>query len=271
VPSGAEPPDEVALPGGNVGGVVRVGETVRRPTGPWTPAVHALLAHVATRGLDGVPRVLGTDAAGREILTYLEGVVIELEHVTDGQLRSAAAWLRRYHTAVSDFRPGRLRWRFEHRDLRPGEIVCHHDATAYNMLAGAGERRDDVVGVIDWDVAGPGVPLDDLAMLAWSGVPFYREVDPVEASRRLRMITDAYASSARWTGPGPLPTPADVADHIPVRMGAACDRIAAGQRAGDAGMLNLARIGEPAATLTAVAAYAQRLPRLRVEVDPRPG
>jgi hypothetical protein len=34
---------EVALPGGNVGGVVGVGvgDTVRRPTGPWTPAVHA--------------------------------------------------------------------------------------------------------------------------------------------------------------------------------------------------------------------------------------
>ncbi|PVU83600.1 aminoglycoside phosphotransferase [Cellulomonas sp. WB94] len=270
MPSGAEPLDEVPLPGGNVGGVVRVGDTVRRPTGPWTPAVHALLAHVASRGLDGVPRVLGTDAAGREILTYLDGVVIELEHVTDGQLRSGAAWLGRYHAAVSDFRPGRLRWRFEDRDLRPGEIVCHHDATAYNMLAGTGEHRDDVVGVIDWDVAGPGVPLDELAMLAWSGVPFYRHVDPVEAARRLRVITNGYASSARWAGPGPLPTPADVADHIPVRMGAATARIAAGQRAGDTGMLNLARIGEPAATIAAVAAYAERLPRLRAAVEAQP-
>ncbi|MFI2076838.1 MULTISPECIES: hypothetical protein [Streptomyces] len=31
------------LPGGNVSaGVVRIGDTVRRPAGPWTPAVHAL-------------------------------------------------------------------------------------------------------------------------------------------------------------------------------------------------------------------------------------
>ncbi len=31
---------------GNEGRVVRVGETVRRPVGPWTPAVHLLLAHL---------------------------------------------------------------------------------------------------------------------------------------------------------------------------------------------------------------------------------
>lgn len=72
----------------------------------------------------------------------------------------------------------------------------------------------------------------------------------------------------RKTGPW---TPAEGAVHIRVRMGAACERIAAGQRAGDAGMLNLARIGEPAATVAAVAAYAQRLPLLRVEADPRLG
>ena len=35
------------LAGGNLNEVVRVGDTVRRPTGPWTPAVHALLHHFA--------------------------------------------------------------------------------------------------------------------------------------------------------------------------------------------------------------------------------
>jgi hypothetical protein len=38
---------EVPLGGGNMSsGVVRVGDTVRRPAGPWTPAVHALLTHL---------------------------------------------------------------------------------------------------------------------------------------------------------------------------------------------------------------------------------
>ena len=34
---------EIPLRGGNVSTVVRVGETVRRNAGPWTPTVHALL------------------------------------------------------------------------------------------------------------------------------------------------------------------------------------------------------------------------------------
>lgn len=34
---------EIPMGGGNVSsGVVRIGDTVRRPAGPWTPAVHAL-------------------------------------------------------------------------------------------------------------------------------------------------------------------------------------------------------------------------------------
>ena len=59
---------EERLPGGHVGGAVRVGGTVRRPAGPWTPAVHALLAHLAPR-LPGVPEVLGFDDRGREVLS----------------------------------------------------------------------------------------------------------------------------------------------------------------------------------------------------------
>ncbi len=65
--------NEIALPGGNVGGAVRVGDTVRRATGPWTPAVHALLNYLADAGLTGIPRVLGFDDRGREILEYLPG------------------------------------------------------------------------------------------------------------------------------------------------------------------------------------------------------
>lgn len=56
---------EVPL-GGNVVGAVRVGATVRRPPGPWTPAVHAVLRHLERHGVDAVPRVLGLDERGRD-------------------------------------------------------------------------------------------------------------------------------------------------------------------------------------------------------------
>ena len=52
-------------------GVVRIGDTVRRPVGRWTPAVHSLLRHLEKVGFEGAPRVLGIDEKGREVLTYL--------------------------------------------------------------------------------------------------------------------------------------------------------------------------------------------------------
>ena len=61
---------------GNVGGCRRVGDTVRRPTGPWTPDVHRLLAHLADAGLDHAPRAHGRDARGREIIDFLPGEVL---------------------------------------------------------------------------------------------------------------------------------------------------------------------------------------------------
>ena len=49
---------EVPLIGGNTSTVVRVGDTVRRNAGPWTPAVHSLLHHLERVGFTGAPRAL---------------------------------------------------------------------------------------------------------------------------------------------------------------------------------------------------------------------
>jgi hypothetical protein len=60
---------EIPLSGGNMSsGVVRVGDTVRRPAGPWTPSVHALLTHLHDAGFDGAPRPhgIGRSSADRK-------------------------------------------------------------------------------------------------------------------------------------------------------------------------------------------------------------
>lgn len=101
---GAQP-----LTGGSVNPVVRIGDTVRRPTGPWTAAVHALLRHLERRGFTAAPRVLGIDDAGREMLTYLDGSAA-LRPWPDAFLRTSGMtalgrMLGAYHHAVADFRP----------------------------------------------------------------------------------------------------------------------------------------------------------------------
>lgn len=67
---------EMRLPGGNAGGAVLVDGTVRRKSGPWTPAVHELLRHLETVGFVGAPRALGFDEAGREELSFLPGASV---------------------------------------------------------------------------------------------------------------------------------------------------------------------------------------------------
>jgi len=67
---------EQPLTEGNVStGVVRVGDTVRRPTGPWTGSVDALLRHLERVGFNGAPRALGRDEQGRQVIEYVPGQV----------------------------------------------------------------------------------------------------------------------------------------------------------------------------------------------------
>lgn len=241
------------LPGGNVGGAVRIGSTVRRPTGPWTGVVHDLMRHLGRAGLPGVPRVLGVDERGREVVSYLPGEVRDPDDWTpdDELLADAVAWLRLFHRAVADFRPtGAVRWRGMSRTLAGHEIVCHHDCGTYNWVVDDGR----FAGMIDWDVAGPGVPLDDVAFLAWTGVPLYRDAAVQDVARRLLLVAETYGSGVEAE---------QVAVHAVARMTGAADRIAAGQASGDPGMVALRRIGEPARTRARVASLRARLPGLR--------
>src|SRR5260370_26779553 len=67
--------DEVLLPGGRMTmGVVRRGDRLFRPVGPWSAAVHEDLDHLAAARFSGAPPVLG-GGGGRGGLTYLGGDV----------------------------------------------------------------------------------------------------------------------------------------------------------------------------------------------------
>jgi hypothetical protein len=238
---------------GQSGGVERSvddgGRTVRRPAGPWTPAVHAFLRFLCAEGLRGVPAVQGIDG-DREVLTYVTGrsVPVDKEVVLDTVLVEAVTWLRDFHDIAEGFRPTKpLRWRGGEVELAADDIVCHNDPGTYNWIIEGGH----FVAMIDWDMAGPGRRIDDLAFLAWTGVPFDRPMDDAEVLRRLDLVVDAYGE---W---GPLTLLAAVAD----RMELACSRIETGQENGDAAMVNLGRAGEPQRTRERLAAFNDRRER----------
>src|SRR5688500_11708924 len=69
---------EVPLSGGRLtSGVVRVADTVRRPTGPHSPFVHRLMRHLAWVGFEAAPRLLGrADAYGLPDTSVLLAAVL---------------------------------------------------------------------------------------------------------------------------------------------------------------------------------------------------
>jgi aminoglycoside phosphotransferase (APT) family kinase protein len=190
---------EVPLLGGtaNRGRVHRVGDTVRRPLRPTTPAVHALLRHLEDVGFEGAPRALGVDDEGREVLTYIPGSAVTAPPaawgLTDAALRSVARLLRRFHDACAGFDPSGLDW--SERAPAPFHTggINHNDPNLDNVVF----RDGEAVALIDFDLAAPGDPLWDIGATVrlWAPLRPPRDTHDVRRHReleRLRIFVDAY-------------------------------------------------------------------------------
>jgi hypothetical protein len=199
---------EERLPGGRLTAVIRKGDTVRRPGQPWNKDVHQLLQHVRDRGFLLVPEPRGFDDLGREILSYIEGDTSASVSPWPGPLwcdellADVGRTVASYHRAVADFIPDAdARWQYRPRPLEPGEIICHHDFAPYNAVF----KDRQLLGMIDWDGAGPGTIQEELAFLAWQWVPLgppdLKEkvgCDPqIDEGARLRLLLDTYDYEGR--------------------------------------------------------------------------
>jgi hypothetical protein len=224
-----------AMQRGRFAAPVRRGDTVERATGPGSRNIHALLSHLHDRGFDLAPRVLDvSDDGTRETLSFLPGDTgyppLAAELRSDEALDSVATAIRRLHDASQGFVPPEPgRWG-GHDYASPVEADCvgHRDLAPWNIVFD-GSR---VVGLIDWDFAGPSSRAWDLAYAAHQFVPFH----PTEAlaawgwdsepdrAARLRLLVDAY---------GPLVTPAELVDLAAVRLLSIGAHIEARIRAGD--------------------------------------
>ena len=206
---GSEP--EIPLLGGDVTeGVVRVGNTVRRPVQGNSPLVHALLKHLEDVGFAGAPRFLGIDSAGREVLTYIEGEVAGRPRpawiADEDRLVSVGRLVRAYDDAAATFvvppgaepdpglpdPPG-----IPPAPPYPPELIGHVDITPENVVF----RDGQAVALIDFDLAKWATRADEMfsAMVWWAPLRDPADVDPllrdVDAPRRCRLLADAYGMS----------------------------------------------------------------------------
>ena len=187
------------LTGGRVGQIIRNGETIHRPTGPWTPTIHKLLHHIRAHGFLSGPEPLGFDNAGNEVVSFIPGEVSNYPllktAVSTKALVSAAQLLRAYHDASASFLnelPGDAVWMLPKRE--PEEVVCHGDYAPYNVVLDGSEA----VAIIDFDTAHPAPRVWDIAYALYRWVPLTHPDNPdgfgseQEKAERAQLFCNAY-------------------------------------------------------------------------------
>lgn len=165
--------NEEMLTGGNVSNVYRLGDTVRRELKPDSHKIHKLLIHLEDKGFNYAPKFLGIDEKGREILSFIEGEAgnypLKEYMWSNDVLIEIAKILRLYHDSVSDFTLDDS-WRPIDNTPQEFEVLCHNDFAIYNIIFNHGRPK----GIIDFDVAGPGPRLWDIAYTLYTCIPLSR-------------------------------------------------------------------------------------------------
>jgi Ser/Thr protein kinase RdoA (MazF antagonist) len=182
------------------GPVVIDGDVVRRPAGPWTPAVHALLDHLRQAGFTGSPRPVSADA--EDVVTYIPGESVDPHAWSDEGVFEVGRLLRGLHEATSGFvpPPGAVWHPWPFASDAPDAIISHRDTGPWNIVA-----RDGLpVAFIDWVTAGPADLREEIAATAWLNAQLHdddiaeRQGLPSARARaaQLRHFADGYRLAA---------------------------------------------------------------------------
>ncbi len=239
--------------GGCMNSVVKIGDTVHRRV-QGHPMLHTYLHYLEQAGMAGVPRFLGLDEKGREILTYLPGKTMGHDYgdfhpclYSDDTLINMARFMRKLHDVSEGFLPIALEsgWaRPDHLSEKP-ETICHNDAAIWNFVF----TDDRLAGLFDFDKAGPGTRLWDLTVPVFSTVPLTPSVvipergtriryEPslhaAERKRRLKLFFEAYGTDC----------PPDFIDLVYKRIQIDfCGTITKGAAAGDENSIRMVKEG----------------------------
>ena len=180
--------DEIPLLGGRTTqGIVRKGDYVLRTCCSNSTFVHNVLKWLEKKSVSVSARFIGIADDGREITTFLDGISPENLRSfngdpewqpTDKQLYIVGKIIKTIHTALSDF-PGCL----------TGQTVCHNDLSPCNFMF----INDMPYAVFDWDAAGIGDPLNDVAYAAWMWSDIGNsDYSPAQKGHDIKAILDAY-------------------------------------------------------------------------------
>jgi aminoglycoside phosphotransferase (APT) family kinase protein len=203
--------EEPLIADGFTRGIVRIGDTVRRPLRPFSLTVQAYLGRLRDAGFTGAPLPLGVDEQGREVLSFVAGDVARwlppAQRAGNEVLEALARLIRSLHEASAGWVPppdavwggapansGRIA---EFAEFV--ELVSHRDYALGNVVF-----RDGLpAALIDFDLARPTTRVYDIANALWYWAPLRdpRDRPPLLADAdipdRVAVFADAYGMTAR--------------------------------------------------------------------------
>ena len=208
--------------GGTMNHVIKNGDTVHRQVKGHV-LLHLYLQFLEEKGMTGVPRFLGLDEQGREMLSYIQGETAESGlgfdppclH-SDQAICEMARFMRKLHDISVDFVPMAIKggWTNPQLSEEKYETICHGDAAIWNFTV----VKERIAGLFDFDQACPGTRAWDLTITLFSAVlvscydyePSKHEAD---TQRRIRLFFEAYG----------MDCPADIITQTANRLQIWCD------------------------------------------------
>lgn len=177
------------LTGGYQSKARRVGDVVHR--GRLPEYAVGLLKFLAAQGWPSSPRIVSAGQA-ESVLEYVEGIAaitpdLRQAAALDAPLAAVAALVREFHdlTAGSVYAAG-------------AQVACHNDLDPRNTVYRASGPGLAPIALIDWDIAGPGDRIHDLAHVCWTYTRLGPGADVALIEHRLDVVMGAY----RWYGSG---------------------------------------------------------------------
>lgn len=180
---------EIPLTGGNATiGVVRVGDTVRKPWTAHSAGVQDFMARLRERGVD-LPAPLGRDERGRQSAEFVAGTLaMHAGPLSLPELARVGALVREIHDASADIGATGTRLGEPLLPVSGADLPCHCDLAPWNLVMG--ERWV----FIDWDGAALSTRAWDLAYAAQTFTLNDAAQPVATAAERLRAIVDGYAA-----------------------------------------------------------------------------